>query len=231
VAEHVPGHEIPGAVIVPEPAPITETVSVRDGVNVAVTAASPPSGTVHVPVPEHAPDQPVKIIPGPGVAVRATFVPGQYCAEQPPGQVSRPLASVTLPEPTRFTLRVCSGKAKLAVTLVVELVVGVGEQVPAPEQPPPFHPTNAAPPAGVAVNVTGPPAGYLAEHVPGQEIGPGVALTAPLSAPSIATLSAAVLSVWVPAVTRYSVTLCGGTSAEIAPVVVVEVFAHRSRTV
>ena len=43
-------------------------------VNVAVTAVVPVTVTVHEPVPEQAPDQPLKVEPEDGVAVRVTAV-------------------------------------------------------------------------------------------------------------------------------------------------------------
>jgi hypothetical protein len=44
-------------------------------VNVAVSVLAPVTGIVHVPVPEHGEDQPVKVEPLAGVAVRTTLVP------------------------------------------------------------------------------------------------------------------------------------------------------------
>jgi hypothetical protein len=60
----------------PEPLPDLATVSVCEtSVKVAVTAASCVSVTEHAPVPEHAPDQPVNVDPGPGEAVSVTVEP------------------------------------------------------------------------------------------------------------------------------------------------------------
>jgi hypothetical protein len=58
------------------PRPALATVSVSEAMpKLAVTEAASFVVTVHVPVPEHAPDQPVKVDPVPGVAVRVTDVP------------------------------------------------------------------------------------------------------------------------------------------------------------
>ena len=58
----------------PEPVPGFATVSVYVSANVAVTDCTEVTVTEHVPVPVHAPDQPVKVEPGEGVAVRVTTV-------------------------------------------------------------------------------------------------------------------------------------------------------------
>ena len=54
----------------PPPPPVA-----GDPVKVALTLWSCSSVTTQVPVPVHAPLQPVKLAPAPGVAVRATAVP------------------------------------------------------------------------------------------------------------------------------------------------------------
>jgi len=78
--EQVPGQLIPEPVTLPDPVPVSATVSVYDGgglvVNVAVTFWAEVIVTVHAPVPEQpAPDQPAKLDPDPGVAVNVTTVP------------------------------------------------------------------------------------------------------------------------------------------------------------
>jgi len=60
-------------VTVPEPAFVT--VSVYCGVNVAVTVCADVIATAHVPVPLHAPAQPVNTKPVAGAAVSVTDVP------------------------------------------------------------------------------------------------------------------------------------------------------------
>ena len=55
--------------------PAIVVVSVYLRVNTAVTVLSESIVTVQEPVPEHAPDQPVKMAPDAGVAVRLTVTP------------------------------------------------------------------------------------------------------------------------------------------------------------
>jgi hypothetical protein len=60
-------------VTAPVPVPLFATVRVKlCRVNVAVTLLAASIGTLHVPVPEQAPLQPVKVEPAVGVAVRVT---------------------------------------------------------------------------------------------------------------------------------------------------------------
>ena len=76
VVEQVPGQEIPEGELVTVPLPLTPTVSVS---GMAVKVASTVSGlyklTSQEPVPEHEPDQPEKVYPVEGAAVRLTVVP------------------------------------------------------------------------------------------------------------------------------------------------------------
>jgi hypothetical protein len=57
------------------PALLTERVKVAAALKVAVTAAAAFMVTLHAPVPAQAPDQPAKMEPAAGVAVRVTVVP------------------------------------------------------------------------------------------------------------------------------------------------------------
>jgi hypothetical protein len=58
-----------------------------------------------------------------------------------------------------------------------------------PEHPPPLHPANAEPAAGVANSTTLLPAPKEYEHVPGQEIPPGELVTVPDPEPAVVTVS------------------------------------------
>ena len=95
--------------------------------NVAVTVVSELSVTWQVPVPEQPPpDQPAKVDPAVGLAVKVTAAPWLNCAEHvepqliPPGE----LVTVPLPVPALLTVSVCCGTAvKVAVTVVSELSV------------------------------------------------------------------------------------------------------------
>ena len=55
--------------------------------------------TVHVPVPEQAPDQPEKLEPAEGVAIRVTLVPAPYECEHVAPQLIPAMFEVTVPEP------------------------------------------------------------------------------------------------------------------------------------
>jgi hypothetical protein len=78
-AEPLEPQLIPAGELVTEPVPlpVTDTVSVRlMSVKVAVTDLAASIVTMHVPVPEQAPDQPVNVeVDDTGVAVRVTTVP------------------------------------------------------------------------------------------------------------------------------------------------------------
>ena len=72
----MPGHEIPLPVTVPEPLPARDTVSVWVAANVAVMASSALMVTVQTPVPlQPPPDQPLKLEPDAGDAVKVTEEP------------------------------------------------------------------------------------------------------------------------------------------------------------
>jgi hypothetical protein len=80
LAEHTPGQLIePGdELTVPVPVPAVPTVSSNDGgaiVKVAVTVRAALIVTTQLPVPEHAPLHPVKLLPALGVAASVTVVP------------------------------------------------------------------------------------------------------------------------------------------------------------
>ena len=59
----------------PLPVPCLETVKCGFAVKVAVAERSVVMGSGHVPVPEQAPDQPVKVEPEAAVAVSVTDAP------------------------------------------------------------------------------------------------------------------------------------------------------------
>src|SRR5690242_6551906 len=87
-------------VTLPIPLPLTTTVSVRLARNVAVTARSPPSATVHGAVPlQPPPSQPPKIELASGVAVSVTDVPTGYASKQSAPQSMPAGADVTVPPP------------------------------------------------------------------------------------------------------------------------------------
>jgi hypothetical protein len=68
---------MPAGALATEPGPVPARVTVSGcglPVNVAVTARACVIVTVQVPVPEHAPVQPVNVVFAPGVAVNVTLV-------------------------------------------------------------------------------------------------------------------------------------------------------------
>jgi hypothetical protein len=112
VAEHVVPHVIRAGALVtlPLPRPARTTVSATGaGANAAPTVIAVASVTVHGPLPEHPPDQPVKIEPAAGVAVSVTLVPAVNVAEQPVPQLMPAGALVTAPLPVRVTVKATGG--------------------------------------------------------------------------------------------------------------------------
>jgi hypothetical protein len=76
VDEQVPGQDMPAGELVTVPLPLTPTVSVSGiAVKVALTVVGLNKLTSQAPVPEHEPDQPEKVYPVEGEAVRLTVVP------------------------------------------------------------------------------------------------------------------------------------------------------------
>lgn len=94
-------------VITPDPGPVTETA--RDAL-VGVEKAAPTimsllRTTMHLPVPEQAPDQPENVSLAAGVAVRVTEVPAPKDALQVGPQLIPAGALVMVPEPVAETAR------------------------------------------------------------------------------------------------------------------------------
>src|SRR5438093_1106081 len=149
-AAQVAPQEMPAGllVIVPVPAPVFETVSVKFcTAKVAVTVVAALSVTVQVPVPEQPPPlQPVKVEPAAGAAVKVTAVPLAYVAAQVAPHEIPAGALVTVP-------------------------------VPAPGHPPPLQPVKVEPAAGAAVKVTAVPVANAVEHVAPQEMPAGLLVT------------------------------------------------------
>ena len=66
---------IPAGALVTVPLPVPVLVTVKGKPNVAETVLAAFIVTAHVPVPEHAPPQPMKVAPATGVGVNVTVVP------------------------------------------------------------------------------------------------------------------------------------------------------------
>jgi hypothetical protein len=155
VAEQVPGHEIPEGELVTLPFPLTLTVSVCGGLNVAVTLFAPLIVTEQVcAVPEQAPDQPLKTYPLDGEEVRRTVVPYENAAEHVPGQEMPAGELVTVPLPLTVTESVSGIAVNVALTLVG--LYSVTWQAPVPEHEP-DQPEKLYPVEGEAVRLTAVP--------------------------------------------------------------------------
>jgi hypothetical protein len=201
--EQVPGHEMPEGELVTLPLPLTLTVSVSViWVNVAVTLLVPFIVREQVPVPEQAPDQPVKVYPLEGTAVRVTPVPYENVVEQVPGQEMPAGELVTVPPPVILTVS-GSVEANVAVTLLAAFIVSV--QPPVPEQAP-DQPEKPYPLEGAAVRVTPVPYENAAEQVPGQEMPEGELVTVPLPLTPTVSVSGIAVKVALTVVGLYKLT-------------------------
>ena len=121
-------------------------------VNVAPTDRSAVMVTVHLPVPEHAPVQPVNREPEAALALSVTFWPLGKLAEQVAPQLIPPGELVTdpVPVPDLVTVRVNAG-LNVAVTVLFALIVAVHFPVPVHA---PLHPVKTDPAAALASSVT-----------------------------------------------------------------------------
>jgi hypothetical protein len=157
-------------------------------VKVAVTDSPEFITTVHAPVPlQPAPDQPLKVDPGNGVALRVTWLPCRTLAEQVPGQLIPPPVTVPDPDPASVTFSISAGTgvaAKVAVTDFCAVIVTV--QVDLPLQPAPDQPENVDAALAVAVSTTFRPFDSTTEQVLGQEMPPPA--TRPVPLPASATV-------------------------------------------
>jgi hypothetical protein len=146
--------------------------------------------TLQVPVPLHAPLQPVNVEFAAGVAVRVTIVPVGKLAEQVVGQLipEGELDTVPLPVPASVTAskKLAGVVLKVAVTACAAFIVTL--QVPVPEQAP-LQPAKVEPVPGAAVSVTIVPLAKFAEQAVGQLIPVGLLVTVPLPVPASDTVN------------------------------------------
>ena len=106
VQSDAPGPQlIPAGRDVTVPEPVTLTVSVRGAfcVNVAVQVLS---STICTAAPQPAPDQPLKLKPADGVAVRAIVAPSVNGSLQSVPQLMPTGVDVTVPEPDTMTVSI-----------------------------------------------------------------------------------------------------------------------------
>jgi hypothetical protein len=147
----------PGAVTVPSPVPFTETFrSNVVGSKVAQTVFADVIDTVQVPVPEHAPDQPLKTeLESVGVAASVTVAPfagfALHPAVEPEEQVIGPPETVPDPAPARLTVSGYVLGSNLAHSVFSPFMVNV--QLAVPEQITP-HVAKIEPTLGEAARVT-----------------------------------------------------------------------------
>jgi hypothetical protein len=142
-------------------------------------------------VPPHAPDQPLKTVPPPAVAVRRTVLPEGNVRLQRRGHESFPSALVTVPSPLTVSV---SDPFPGGGGFAGENVAATGFDSPTASLivqagffpwHAPDHPSNDR--AGVAVNQIALPAANLALHLGGQERRRGLLRTVP--APATARLT------------------------------------------
>jgi hypothetical protein len=121
-AEHTVPQSMPAGLLLttPEPDPSFEMVKsdIGTAVNVAVTDRFT-SITTEQLVPVQSPLHPAKIEPTPGVAVKATVVPGAKPALQVPGQDIPVGLLVTVPAPLIVTISVTGGAGVVIVKVAV----------------------------------------------------------------------------------------------------------------
>ncbi len=144
----------------------------------ALTDASADIVTLQAPVPEHAPPQPVNVLPSFGVAVNATDAPSPNVALQVVGHAIPDGSEATEPSPVTLTssVRVTATAEKLAPTDWSPVIVTL--QAPLPEQAP-VQPSNTNPSPGAGVSPTVEPSSNAAAHVSGHEIPDGSDATEP----------------------------------------------------
>lgn len=141
--------------------------------------------TLQVPVPEHAPLQPINMEFVPAVAVSVTMVPLAKFAEHVVGQLMPGglLVTVPLPFPASLTVSVKFDVLVLKVAVTACAAFIVTTQEPVPEHAP-LQPANVEPVAAVGVSVTMVPLAKFAEQVVGQLMPVGVLITVPLPVPA-----------------------------------------------
>lgn len=186
---------LPGVVVTVEelPCPIPIVTGLLPLLKVAVTAVAAVTVTTQVPVPvQPPPPQPAKVDPVAADAVSVTCAPLAKFAEHVVGQLipAGALVTVPVPVPASATVNAKPFVFELKVALTAVAAFNVTTQVPVPVHPPPLHPANVEPSAGLAVSVTCVPLAKFAEQVVGQLIPLGALVTMPVPVPASVTVNA-----------------------------------------
>ena len=173
------------------PEPLTTrfsaTVSTGTGPNSAPTERAAAIVTTQLPVPEHAPVQPLNCWPEAGTAASVTLLPCANNAVQALPQLMPAGLEPTEPLPPTVTVNRWVTGTKVAETPRAAVIATV-HVVALPLQPPPLHAENRKPLAAAAVRVTEAPSSNAALHAPaGQAMPAGAELTTP--EPAIVTSS------------------------------------------
>ena len=208
--QSIPAGEL---LIVPAPEPDLLTVSVVcANLKLAVTVCAALNVTVQVlVVPAHAPDQPSKLEPAAGVAVRVISVPGAKLAVQvvPQSIPAGLLVIAPVPAPVVFTVSATGIKVKPAPTVCASAIVTV--QVVAVPVHAPVQPSKLELAVAVAVKVTVEFWLKLALQVAPQSIPAGALVIVPVPVPVLFM----VRPTWM--ASKLAVTVCA------APIVTVHV--------
>lgn len=157
-------------------------------------------------------ENPPKVDPAAGVAVRVIVVPAANKATQKPSEQEMPaglLVIVPLPSPSLFTLRVKVARVNVAVTLFAASIVTVHCLGLPASGAHPLQPTNVEVAFSAAVSVTT----VLIGYVPAQSLAHAVPLvvpvTVPVPVPDLLTVRANALSV------KVAVTVCACVSVTV----------------
>src|SRR5207253_377890 len=132
--------------------------------------------TVHAPVPEQSPLQPVKAECASGVAVSVTTVAPSNVAEHVDPQSMPDGLLLTLPTPVPLRATVSTNRCSVNVALTLFAASIVTEHEPVPEHVPP-QPVNFEPGSAAALRATVVSCPNGASHVEGQSIPSGLLVT------------------------------------------------------
>jgi hypothetical protein len=190
LAVHVAPQLIPEGDEVTVPPPVPFLLTARPNwitLKLADTDSAVSMVTEQVPVPLHAPDQPMNVDVPPGAAVSVTTVPLAKLKEHVGPQLIPEGDEVTVPSPVPVlaTFNPFWTTLKLAVTELAAFMVTVHGPIPLHA---PVHPVNVDAPSAAGVRVTMAPVVKLAVHVAPQLIPAGDDVMPPPPAPVLLTV-------------------------------------------